>query len=198
MISGGPKRWISGRPPVVLQGGDRRLVPGSVAFKFFGPELRVRRRNLTATAAGVRMPEATVDEYSHLAGSHHDVGASGQFLCVKTEADAHGMQRPAYDHLRPRVLAAHLRQEGASLFGGQEVGHDLDMVALSRKVKVRLPDGSRLAKLTKRIVLRRSGRPSVESGAPGGTEASERVVLLCDPSAHNRTRLAAGFAKRSR
>lgn len=87
------------------------------------------------------MPEAAVDEYRRLAGSHHDVRASGQFLCVKTEADPHGMQRPAYDHLRLRVLAARLRHEGASLFGVRKSA----MISLWSPFREKLRRVSRLA-----------------------------------------------------
>ena len=104
---------------------QRGRVPLDVALQLLPPEVCPRLRQLGPLAAGVLVPEASVDEHGDSARGEHQVGLAGQVAAVEPEAQPPGVQVSADRHFGLGVLATHTRHDAAALISVVEVHRDL-------------------------------------------------------------------------
>jgi hypothetical protein len=96
-------------PALLAEGGAVAGVACGIAFQFGEPEFAACGGHGGFAAIRVPVPEAAVDENDEPARAQHDVRLSGQSGAVETKAQSHGVEEPAHDQFRCRVLAADAR-----------------------------------------------------------------------------------------
>ena len=67
------------------------------------------------------VPETPMDQNHGTIGREHNVGPSGQVLCVETVAKPPGVQAPAQQKLGPGIFPADPAHVEPALLGGQDV-----------------------------------------------------------------------------
>jgi len=69
------------------------------------------------------VPEASMNEDHAVVLRQYDVGGSGKVLSMQPESESAAMECAPDELLGLGVLASNLRHDGASLRGGEYVGH---------------------------------------------------------------------------
>lgn len=102
-------------PSLVFEGSFVFNIPFRVASALLRPEVRACRRDNTAVAAAVTMPEAAVDENRQPVFGQNYVGFAGKVLAMHAKSIAHRMQKRADFYFRFSVHATNRRHIPASL-----------------------------------------------------------------------------------
>lgn len=103
------------RPPArLIQRLDYSLVSCSICQELGLPEIRPRFGQHRESAPRVMMPEAPMYKDTGPQPRQYNVGFSRQILAMQPVTIAVGMQKPAHQHFRLRVLAPDSRHHSGS------------------------------------------------------------------------------------
>lgn len=103
------------RPPArLIQRLDHSLVSCSICQELGLPELRPRFGQHRESAPRVMMPEAPMYKDTDPQPRQYNVGFSRQILAMQPVTIAVGMQKPAHQHFRLRVLPSDTRHHSGS------------------------------------------------------------------------------------
>lgn len=103
------------RPPArLIQRLDYSLVSCSICQELGLPEIRPRFGQHRESAPRVMMPEAPMYKDTGPQPRQYNVRSSRQILAMQPVTIAVGMQKPAHQHFRLRVLASNSRHHSGS------------------------------------------------------------------------------------
>lgn len=101
-------------PPGLIQRLEHSLVSSSICQELGLPELRTRLGQYRESATRMMMPEASMYKDTDPQSRQYNIWFTRQILTVKPIAIAVGMQKPAHQHFRLRVLASNSRHHSGS------------------------------------------------------------------------------------
>ena len=111
-------------PTFAAQQPFHRRVAGNVAIELRLPELHARRGHRSSLRTAMSMPKTAVHEHDFLQSGKHEIGIARHLAALQAIANAERRDDLPNDAFRRSVARTDGPHDGATLGGGEDVGHD--------------------------------------------------------------------------